>query len=99
MIELSDLIGNLRGELDRAMRCAPGEGLRFALGSIDVEVEVVVEQTATGQGGIRFWVLELSGDVARTGISTQRIKLSLNPQIGESGRTPYVSGAAFAGER
>lgn len=92
MIELSDLIRDLRHELAEAVRSAPPDGLRFALGSIEVEVEVAVENRTDGRGGIRFWVLELGGDASRTSASTQRIKLSLHPQVGASGRTPYVSG-------
>lgn len=98
MIELSELIEDLRRELNTAMRAAPSGGLRFALGSIDVELELAVEKSGTGRGGVKFWVLDLGGEVSRGSVATQRLKFSLWPQADAAGNPPYVSGPALPDE-
>ena len=44
MIELSDVIADLRSELDAARRRGTGEELRFELGSVELEVSVAVPE-------------------------------------------------------
>ncbi|MGD0375723.1 MAG: trypco2 family protein [Streptosporangiaceae bacterium] len=99
MIELAEVIRQLRGELDLARRAADGEELQFELGPVELEVTVGLQLEAGAGAKVRFWVVELGGD-ARTGsASTQRIKLTLQPTlVGAAGRV-YVSGEEVAGER
>jgi hypothetical protein len=104
MIELADVIGQLRDELDKA-RCLAGDAeLQFELGPIDLEVTVGLEKTGQGGAKIRFWVIELGGEAGATSQSTQRIKLTLNPTLRTPGpdgqpQKPYVSGDEIVGER
>jgi Trypsin-co-occurring domain 2 len=102
MIELADMLCELRAELDRARSAADGETLRFELGPIDLELAVALEVTGGAAAKVRFWVVDLGADARTSSTSTQRIKLTLNPTItGESaaadvgaGRPPFVSSAA-----
>jgi hypothetical protein len=100
MIELSDVLRELRSELDRARNAAADEELGFELGPIELEVTVGVEQTGGVGGKVRFWVLELGGDGRASRNSTQRIKLTLQPTLASQGATSVrVSGEEAARER
>jgi Trypsin-co-occurring domain 2 len=108
MIELADVISQLRAELDRARLAADGSALRFGLGPVELEVSVALEREGTTGGRVRFWVAEVGAEGKIASTSTQRIKLILNPSLGIPGEggaqaaspvSVYVHGAAMAGER
>jgi len=106
MIELADVISDLRAELDRARLAAEGSELRFGLGPVELEVTVGLDREGTAGGKVRFWVVELGGEGKLASTSTQRIKLTLTPSMGvpsaaeaASPVSVYVHGAAVAGER
>lgn len=99
MLELSEVIAQLRGELKTAMQEGTDESLRFELGPVEVEVSVGVERDKAGTAKIRFWVLELGGDAKSTNSSTHRIKLTLEPKLAASGKRPWVSGQDTGSER
>src|SRR5215213_5267246 len=107
MIELADVISELRVELNRARSAAAGSELRFGLGPVELEVTVALEREGTAGGKVRFWVVELGADGKIASTSTQRIKLTLTPTLGvpsedaahpaASAVSVYVHGAAVAG--
>jgi hypothetical protein len=109
IIELADVISDLRAELDRARLAAAGSELRFGLGPVELEVMVGLDREGTAGGKVRFWVVELGGEGKVASTSTQRIKLTLTPSLGVPGEgaaaaaaspvSVYVHGAAVAGER
>jgi hypothetical protein len=92
VIELADLIRDLRSEMETAVATAPPSGLRFELGPIELEVSIGVERSGSTGAKARFWVLELGTDGAAAKTSFQTVKLTLNPHVGSSGRSPFVSG-------
>jgi hypothetical protein len=49
MIELAEVIGELRRELQAAMNDGEGEQLRFELGPVELEATVAVEKAGGGQ--------------------------------------------------
>lgn len=85
MIELAELIRRLRAELVEAMAVSEGEVLRFALGSVDLELSVAVQREAHGSGKLRFWVAELGADAGQGRTDTQLIRLRLDPQLRGNG--------------
>jgi hypothetical protein len=99
MIELANVIMDLRDELGRAISAGEGEALRFELGPIELEVSVAIEAGAQAGAKVRFWVVELGaqGNVDHT--SAQRIKLILTPRLSPGGTSPLVSGDAAPQER
>jgi hypothetical protein len=102
MVELAELIRELRSELDAARLSGQDADLRFELGPIELEVVVGVEKEGGAGAKVRIYVLELGGDARATASSTQRIKLTLQPNLvtpAGGPQVPYVSGEAIPGER
>jgi hypothetical protein len=100
VIELADVVKDLREELYRAIDGGENERLQFEVGSIELELSVSVEQTDGVHGKVRFWVLDLGADISDKNTSTQKLKLTLTPtlQNGDGRITPRVSGQAEDGE-
>jgi hypothetical protein len=98
MIELGEVICELRRELQQAINAGEGEPLRFELGPVELEAIVAVEKGGGGGAKVRFWVIELGGDAKATQSTTQRIKLALQPRLA-SGKTAMVTAEEAAGER
>ena len=98
MIELAEVIGELRRELQRAMDGGEGELLRFELGPVELEATVAVEKGGGVGAKVRFWVIELGGDAKANQASTQRLKLALQPRLATGGK-PWVAGDEAPGER
>ena len=108
MIELSDVITNLRTELETARLAGVGEGLRFELGPVELEVSVALAKEAGADAKVKFWVVELGGSGKAGSTATQRIKLTLQPRltVDEAAKepqmasaSPYVSGGTVDDER
>ncbi|MFF4361660.1 trypco2 family protein [Streptomyces sp. NPDC001604] len=99
MIELHELIRDLRSELTVAMSAAPDEGLQFELGPIELEVSVGVEKSGGASAKVRFLVVDLESNGRLAATSLQRVKLSLTPRTVGSTSPPYVSGSERPGER
>ena len=99
MLELAEVITELRAELQRAMDAGVDERLRFGLGPVELEATVGLEKGGGGGAKVRFWVLELGGDARATQSTTQRIKLTLEPKLAASGAKPWVSGQDTGSER
>lgn len=98
-IEVAELIGQLRSELNTATQAGKGEDLRFELGPIELELSVGVEKEAKPGAKVRFWVVELGTDAKLSSTNTQKIKLTLQPRrASQPGRTPDVSGDEAPGE-
>lgn len=98
MIELASVIRDLRAELQQAIAAGQDEELRFELGPIELEVSVAVERSTGAAGKVRFWVVELGGNRAQDANDTQRIKLALNPRLGDGTQSAFVGGRAVPGE-
>jgi Trypsin-co-occurring domain 2 len=78
-IPLSEAIRALRLELVDAMRQGADEDVRFALGPIQLELQVEVSNEAGGEAGIKFWLISVGGKASRTSATTHTVKLSLTP--------------------
>ena len=99
-LALSEVIAQLRADLAEAMRAGENEQLRFELGPVEVELTVGVEKEAKPGAKAKFWVLELGTETRFESVSTQRIKLTLDPRHGaQPGRRPSISGAEAPDER
>ena len=99
-VELADLITQLRRELSVAMRSGEGEDLRFEPGPVELELTVGVEKVAGPQAKVRFWVFEVGASAERSSSVTQRIRLTLDPRLGNApDRRPLIAGATLPAEQ
>ena len=89
-IELADLLASLRSEIDRARLEAAGKDVRFRINSIDLELQVSVEKTKEGKGGVKFWVLTANGGGSAKSAQTHVVKLSLAAETGSGTGAPQA---------
>ena len=103
MIELADLIRELRQQLTTALADGDGESVRFELGPVEVEASVAVSREAGGDAKVRLWVVDAGANGKYTQAETQRITLTLTPkQVSADGRSPrrvMITGGEVDGER
>jgi hypothetical protein len=78
-IPLAEAIRALRRELVAAVAEGEGEEVRFALGPVELEVELAVTREAGGEAGIAFWLVSIGGKGSRTSARTHTVKLTLTP--------------------
>lgn len=90
-IPLYEMLQHLREELQTSMAVSKGESLRFRLDTVDLELQVAVTKSATGKGGVKFWVLNADGEVKRDTKEVQTIKLKLTP-VDNEGDNPLLGG-------
>lgn len=76
MFSLSDVVAELRSDLQKAMLDRAGEPAMHVR-AIEIELEVAIE--AGKSGGLKLGVLSLGADSTR--LRTHRVKLTLTPEI------------------
>jgi hypothetical protein len=91
-IALTDAVSELRSELERAITEAQGARLKFEAIDVTMQFHVGVTRSREGSGGLKFWVLELGGGLARTDTETQTVTLNLKPVLAD-GRPVQIAGA------
>ncbi len=80
VIELRDMIRQLRHDLTASLTDGAGEPVRFELGPVQIETTVVVERAAEAGGKVRFLVVEADGKGSASHSRSQRITLTLTPK-------------------
>ena len=86
---LADTIAAVRRELSSAQTAGQEQAVQFRTGPVELEFDVAVTRTRSGQAGVQIWVLTLGGKLGREHATTQRIKVTLqpvNPDTGEDAR-------------
>jgi hypothetical protein len=96
-IGLSEVIVALRQELNESMAAAKGSDLKFKLGDVTIELELAVERSTSGKGGLTFWVLNVGGEHIRTRGNTHRITVPLTPLTADGGSV-YTRDSVIPGE-
>ncbi|MGI0493293.1 trypco2 family protein [Alkalinema pantanalense CENA528] len=76
---LEETIGALRRELVASSYASQGEGLRFEVGEVTVELHVEVERSLEAKSGIKFWVVELGGGGGEKDKSIHKVSIPLKP--------------------
>ncbi|WP_030896210.1 trypco2 family protein [Streptomyces sp. NRRL S-474] len=105
MIELSDMIRELRGRLTTALADGAGEVIRFEAGPVEIEATVAVTREADPNAKVRFWVVDASTKGAYANAQTQRVKLTLTltpttvPAAGGPPRPAVIAGDEAPDER
>lgn len=78
-IPLASAIRALRTELQQAVEVGEGEQLRFALGTVELELRVQAACEGSLATDIKFWVVSLGAKAARSSQATHTLRLSLTP--------------------
>ncbi|MFC8667713.1 trypco2 family protein [Streptomyces sp. NPDC057199] len=103
MIELSDLIRELRQQLTTAVADGAGEAVRFELGPVEVEATLAVTREEGGDAKVRLWVVDAGATGKYAQAQTQRITVTLTPKVvppgGSAARSVLITGGEVDGER
>jgi Trypsin-co-occurring domain 2 len=83
-IELSEFLGALRAELEKARAAGisareQGSDVRFTVGEVTIEFTIAASREGQGQAGVKFYVFSLGGSVTASTETTQRVTLTLTP--------------------
>ena len=83
MLPLGDVIRSLRAEIQAAAKANENESLKFKLGPIELEFQVVATKEAGADAKISFHIFssgaDIGGNAKGSDQRTQRIKLVLTP--------------------
>lgn len=86
VVPLSAAIGALRDELTRAWWDGRDRSVRFKPSPVELTLQVAVTSAGTGRAGVKWWLIELGGEVSRQSVVTQTVKVTLEPKMfGEDG--------------
>lgn len=96
-IGIDEVIRQLRSDLNVAAWQGENAELRFELGEIELEFEVVLDTSHGGDVKARLYVVDASWSRKKGKRGTQHVKLTLQPKDRE-GRKTTVSGRALDGE-
>lgn len=102
MIELSDMIRELRQQLNSALADGADDAVRFEVGPVEVEATVAVTRKAGADAKVRLWVVDAGANGKYAHAQTQRITLTLNPKVVADGSAPQsvlIAGGEVDGER
>jgi hypothetical protein len=103
VIELSDMIRELRRQLTESLTDGAGEAVRFELGPVEIEATVAVTREGGANAKVRLWVVDAGADGKYAHAQTQRITVTLTPKLvpvsGGPARTALIGGTEAEGER
>lgn len=91
-ILLSDLIEDLRKELQQTALRGAGQDLVFEIEKAELEAKVVVTKTGKADAKVQFWVVNAGGGYEHKGEQTHTVKLTLLPKSAITGKRTIVSG-------
>ena len=80
-VPLSAAIAALLDELTQAWWDGQHRSVRFKPSPVELTLQVAVTREGKGTGGVRWWLIELGGEVSRQSAATQTVKVTLEPKI------------------
>jgi hypothetical protein len=90
-LDLAETIDALRQELAAAMAKGQGQAIQFPVGPAQLEVQLGVRKDATARGGVRFYVFELGADAGYSRETMQKLTLTLEAPVDETGQPIKVA--------
>jgi hypothetical protein len=90
LLPLSEAVRALRAEIVTAAEAGKAETIRFGLGKIELEFQIVAKREGGSDGKIKFGVLgvglEIAGSAKFSSEQVHKVKVTLNPvQINRDG--------------
>jgi hypothetical protein len=89
---LADTIAAVDRELSMARAACQGQLSQFRAGPVELDFEVAVTRTGSGQAGVQLWVLPLDGKGDLAHATAQRIKVTLQQGDPETRQHGQVAG-------
>jgi hypothetical protein len=78
-LPLASAIRSLRSEIVTAVRAGGREEIQFALGPVELELQVEATLEAGAEGGFKFWLASGTASANRTSGRTHTVRLTLTP--------------------
>jgi hypothetical protein len=78
-VGLADAIGQVRAELEQAVRDGQGSPVAFRAGPVELEFEVAFTRTGGVNGGFQLSVLSFGAKHEKSAGATHRVKVALTP--------------------
>jgi hypothetical protein len=94
-IPLAAAVRSLRREIVEAVREGKDEEVQFALGPIELELQVTMERDVAVEGGVKFWVVSVGGKRSSASGNSHTVRLSLTPRLASAGDSekPVIVGS------
>jgi hypothetical protein len=89
-IPLVESIESLRTQLGEAVAAGSDQEIQFPVDGVDLEFHVGVTRSASGTGGVRFWVVELGASGSYEAESIHTVKVSLGAPVDATGQTVKI---------
>jgi hypothetical protein len=86
-LELSDMLVELRRELQIAQEKAKDKNLKFKLENLEIELAFTVSKDANAGGKVKFLAVEAEIGGQYTTQIVHKIKLKMHPETGNGGDT------------
>ena len=78
-VGLAEAIGQVRTELERAIKDGESSAVAFRAGTVELEFEVAFARTGGVDGGFRLSVLSFGAKRERSSTATHRVRVALTP--------------------
>ena len=78
-LSLKETLEALRVELSESILVSEGKEIRFEMGEIELEMQIVIEKSKDVKGVVKFWVVEMGGGMATKDSITHKIKIPFKP--------------------
>ncbi len=78
-VGLADAIGQVRTELEQAIKDGENSAVAFRAGTVELEFEVAFAKTGGVQGGFQLSVLSFGAKGERSSTATHRVTVALTP--------------------
>jgi hypothetical protein len=78
-VGLADAIGQVRAELEQAVRDGEESPVAFRAGPVELEFEVAFTRTGGVSGGFQLSVLSFGARREKSAATTHRVKVTLTP--------------------
>jgi hypothetical protein len=88
-LDLAEAIGQVRAELERAIKDGENSTVAFRAGPVELEFEVAFTRTGAVEGGFQLSVLSFGAKRERSSGSTHRVKVALTP-VDRQGRDKLI---------
>ncbi|MET7921807.1 trypco2 family protein [Streptomyces avermitilis] len=79
VVGLAEAVEALRQELLQAWSSSERARLRFRPSPVELTMQVAVTKAGGGNAKAKWWLVELGGDASRSSVTTQTLKLTLDP--------------------